>query len=170
MNHFYHASRWKFLIFASMNRLVFFLYLIILLSSKLIFAQGATHIWSKAWGYEHDGENSFEINDLAHDLEGNVYMFGKILGSVDLDPGLDTSESLITEHADPYIIKLNSSGEFLWAKNFEGTLILVSHDRDFLRGFSQKVFEFKDKRVIEHFESIDAFLERNKMESLKALG
>ena len=53
---------------------------------------------------------------------------------------------------------------------FEGTLILVSHDRDFLRGLSQKVFEFKDKRVIEHFESIDAFLERNKMESLKALG
>ncbi len=53
---------------------------------------------------------------------------------------------------------------------FEGTLILVSHDRDFLRGLSQKVFEFKDKRVIEHFETIDAFLERNKMESLKALG
>jgi ATP-binding cassette subfamily F protein 3 len=53
---------------------------------------------------------------------------------------------------------------------FEGTLILVSHDRDFLRGLSQKVFEFKDKRVIEHFETIDAFLERNKLESLKALG
>lgn len=53
---------------------------------------------------------------------------------------------------------------------FEGTLILVSHDRDFLKGLSQKVFEFKNKRVIEHFETIDAFLERNKVESLKALG
>ncbi|MDA7803386.1 ATP-binding cassette domain-containing protein [Crocinitomix sp.] len=53
---------------------------------------------------------------------------------------------------------------------FDGTLILVSHDRDFLKGLSQKVFEFKDKRVIEHFESIDEFLERNKLESLKALG
>jgi len=52
---------------------------------------------------------------------------------------------------------------------FDGTLILVSHDRDFLRGLSQKVFEFKDQRVIEHFESIDAFLERNKIESLKAI-
>ncbi len=50
---------------------------------------------------------------------------------------------------------------------FDGTLILVSHDRDFLQGLSQKVFEFKDKRVIEHFESIDDFLQRNRIENLK---
>jgi ATP-binding cassette subfamily F protein 3 len=49
---------------------------------------------------------------------------------------------------------------------FDGTLILVSHDRDFLQGLSQKVFEFKDQRVIEHFETIDAFLERNKIKSI----
>lgn len=49
---------------------------------------------------------------------------------------------------------------------FEGTLILVSHDRDFLQGLSQKVFEFKDQRVIEHFETIDAFLERNRIKNL----
>ena len=52
---------------------------------------------------------------------------------------------------------------------FDGTLILVSHDRDFLHGLSQKVFEFKDKRVIEHFETIDAFLERNRIENLKEI-
>lgn len=52
---------------------------------------------------------------------------------------------------------------------FDGTLILVSHDRDFLQGLSQKVFEFKDQRVIEHFETIDAFLERNRIESLKQI-
>jgi len=54
--------------------------------------------------------------------------------------------------------------------NFDGTLILVSHDRDFLQGLSEKVFEFKNKRVIEHFETIDAFLERNKVESLANVG
>lgn len=54
-------------------------------------------------------------------------------------------------------------------KAFDGTLILVSHDRDFLLGLSQKVFEFKNKRVIEHFETIDEFLERNKVESLKQM-
>ena len=49
---------------------------------------------------------------------------------------------------------------------FDGTLILVSHDRDFLQGLSQKVFEFKERRVIEHFETIDAFLERNRIKSI----
>lgn len=54
-------------------------------------------------------------------------------------------------------------------KNFDGTLILVSHDRDFLQGLSQKVFEFKDQRVIEHFETIDDFLVRNRIENLKQI-
>ncbi|MCL5127557.1 ABC-F family ATP-binding cassette domain-containing protein [Algibacter sp. L4_22] len=53
--------------------------------------------------------------------------------------------------------------------DFDGTLILVSHDRDFLQGLSNKVFEFKEKRVIEHFETIDDFLVRNRIESLKAI-
>ncbi|PWK17989.1 ABC-F family ATP-binding cassette domain-containing protein [Xanthomarina spongicola] len=52
---------------------------------------------------------------------------------------------------------------------FDGTLILVSHDRDFLQGLSEKVFEFKDQRVIEHFETIDAFLIRNRIENLKEI-
>ncbi len=52
---------------------------------------------------------------------------------------------------------------------FDGTLILVSHDRDFLHGLSEKVFEFKDKRVIEHFETIDDFLLRNRIENLKEI-
>lgn len=52
---------------------------------------------------------------------------------------------------------------------FDGTLILVSHDRDFLHGLSEKVFEFKDKRVIEHFETIDNFLQRNRIENLKEI-
>lgn len=52
---------------------------------------------------------------------------------------------------------------------FDGTLILVSHDRDFLQGLAHKVFEFKNKRVVEHFETIDDFLVRNRMESLKEL-
>ena len=54
-------------------------------------------------------------------------------------------------------------------QSFDGTLILVSHDRDFLQGLSNKVFEFKEKRVIEHFETIDDFLIWNRVESLKGL-
>lgn len=52
---------------------------------------------------------------------------------------------------------------------FDGTLVLVSHDRDFLQGLAKKVFEFKDQRVIEHFETIDDFLIRNKLENLKQM-
>lgn len=52
-------------------------------------------------------------------------------------------------------------------RDFDGTLILVSHDRDFLDGLAQKVFEFGNKRVKEHFEDIKGFLAYKKMETLK---
>lgn len=54
-------------------------------------------------------------------------------------------------------------------RDFDGTLILVSHDRDFLDGLAQKVFEFGNKRVKEHFEDIKGFLAIKKMESLKEI-
>lgn len=44
--------------------------------------------------------------------------------------------------------------------NFDGTLIIVSHDRDFLDGLVTKVFEFGDRRVVEHFDGIYGFLEK----------
>ncbi len=52
---------------------------------------------------------------------------------------------------------------------FDGTLILVSHDRDFLDGLATKVFEFGNKRVKEHFESIAGFLRNKKMENLREI-
>lgn len=54
-------------------------------------------------------------------------------------------------------------------KDFDGTLILVSHDRDFLDGLAQKVFEFANKRVREHFEDINGFLRNKKIENLKEI-
>ena len=52
-------------------------------------------------------------------------------------------------------------------REFDGTLILVSHDRDFLDGLVTKVFEFGHKRVKEHFEDINGFLRNKKIENLK---
>jgi len=52
---------------------------------------------------------------------------------------------------------------------FEGTIILISHDRDFLNGLAEKVFEFGNKRIREHFEDIDSFLKNKKMENLKEI-
>ena len=50
---------------------------------------------------------------------------------------------------------------------FEGTIILVSHDRDFLEGLATKVFEFGNQRVREHFEGISGFLRNKKIDNLK---
>lgn len=52
-------------------------------------------------------------------------------------------------------------------KAFDGTIILVSHDRDFLTGLADKVFEFSNKRVIEHFEDINGFLRNKKLENMR---
>ncbi len=54
-------------------------------------------------------------------------------------------------------------------QEYDGTLILVSHDRDFLDGLAHKVYEFGNKKVIEHLEDIKGFLEKKKMENLREL-
>ena len=54
-------------------------------------------------------------------------------------------------------------------QNFDGTLILVSHDRDFLQGLVSKVYEFGNKQVKEHLEDINGFLQKKKLEHLREL-
>ena len=51
--------------------------------------------------------------------------------------------------------------------NFNGTLIVVSHDREFLQGLTRTVYGFKDKEIKEYLGDIDYFLEQHKMESLR---
>ena len=53
--------------------------------------------------------------------------------------------------------------------DFDGTLIVVSHDRDFLDGLVTKIYEFGNKQVKEHLSGIYEFLEKKKMESLREL-
>jgi len=52
-------------------------------------------------------------------------------------------------------------------KQFNGTLILVSHDRDFLQGLTSTVFGFKDKVIKEYLGDIDYFLEQHQIENLR---
>ena len=54
-------------------------------------------------------------------------------------------------------------------QNFDGTLIVVSHDRDFLDGLVKKVYEFGNKKVTEHLEDIYGFLRKKKMENLREI-
>ncbi len=54
-------------------------------------------------------------------------------------------------------------------RKFEGTLIVVSHDRDFLKDLTNKVYEFKDCRIKEHLGDIDYYLEQRNLENLRDL-
>ncbi|MGJ8658447.1 ABC-F family ATP-binding cassette domain-containing protein [Cellulophaga fucicola] len=54
-------------------------------------------------------------------------------------------------------------------QNFEGTLILVSHDRDFLQGLTNKVYEFKDQKIREYLGDIDYYLNQRKAENFRAI-
>lgn len=52
-------------------------------------------------------------------------------------------------------------------KRFEGTLILVSHDRDFLQGLTNLVYEFKDHKIKEYLGDVDYYLEQRQVENLR---
>jgi ATP-binding cassette subfamily F protein 3 len=54
-------------------------------------------------------------------------------------------------------------------KDFDGTLILVSHDRDFLDGLAEKVFEFGNKQIKEHLYDIKGFLQKKKLDNLREI-
>ncbi|SHI94679.1 ATP-binding cassette, subfamily F, member 3 [Arenibacter nanhaiticus] len=54
-------------------------------------------------------------------------------------------------------------------QNFEGTLILVSHDRDFLQGLTNKVYEFKDGKIKEYLGDVNFYLEQRKVEDFRAI-
>src|SRR6056300_1722666 len=52
---------------------------------------------------------------------------------------------------------------------FEGTLLLVSHDRDFLQGLTNKVYEFKDQKINEYLGDIDFYLEQRKVQDFRGI-
>ena len=54
-------------------------------------------------------------------------------------------------------------------KAYDGTLVVVSHDRDFLDGLVDKMYEFRDGQVREHLGTVDEFLEKRKLETLQEL-
>ena len=54
-------------------------------------------------------------------------------------------------------------------QNFEGTLIIVSHDRDFLQGLTNKVYEFKDKNIKEYLGDIDFYLEQRSLSNFREI-
>lgn len=54
-------------------------------------------------------------------------------------------------------------------KEYEGTLLLVSHDRDFLKGLTSKIIEFKDKRLTEYLGDIEYYLDKRRLADMRAV-
>ncbi|CCG54182.1 Probably involved in regulation of translation initiation [Flavobacterium indicum GPTSA100-9 = DSM 17447] len=54
-------------------------------------------------------------------------------------------------------------------QNFEGTLLLVSHDRDFLQGMANTVYEFKDQKIREYLGDINFFLEQKNVQNMREI-
>jgi ATP-binding cassette subfamily F protein 3 len=53
--------------------------------------------------------------------------------------------------------------------NYEGTVVVVSHDRDFLRGLTNKIFEFTKEGIKVHLDDIDAYLEKKNLDDMRAM-
>ena len=74
-------------------------------------------VWAKGFG----GDAFDYGNSIAVDSSGNLYTTGYFQGTVDFDPGTETSTLTSAGNVDVFVSKLNSSGNFVWAKSFGGT-------------------------------------------------
>jgi hypothetical protein len=73
-------------------------------------------IWARAIG----GEGKVESYDIAVDASGNAYITGDFEDTADFDPGPGTAELTSVDDTDIFVCKLNSSGDFVWAKRLGG--------------------------------------------------
>jgi hypothetical protein len=85
-----------------------------------------TFLWAKRIG----GTNSDDVTSITVDLIGNTYLTGAFTGTVDFDPGLGVYNLTGIGQADIFICKLDSMGNFVWAKSMEGTGIAYSISLD----------------------------------------
>lgn len=72
-------------------------------------------VWAKNFG----GDGITYGNSLTADASGNIYITGLFSYTTDFDPGEGIFNLTVEEESDTYIVKLNASGNFVWAKNFE---------------------------------------------------
>jgi len=80
------------------------------------------------WAKQMVGSSSCEGNSISLDNAGNIYATGYFAGTVDFDPGAGTYTLLPAASMDIYVLKLNPSGNMVWAKQLGGTLNDIGND------------------------------------------
>lgn len=73
------------------------------------------------WAVGYSGTNDVWANSIAVDSDNNVYITGYFQGTIDFDPGIGTFNLTPSGFSDAYILKLDQSGNFLWAQKVGGT-------------------------------------------------
>ena len=76
-----------------------------------------SYVWAKGFG---GGSNADEGQDILTDAVGNVYTTGYFYGTVDFDPGVGVANISGGGNTDAFVSKLDSSGNYVWAKGFAG--------------------------------------------------
>jgi len=76
---------------------------------------------SFVWAKQFTGQSDVSSHSIAFDAAGNILIAGDFLGTVDFDPGSGTSNLTSVNGADNFVCKLDTSGSFIWAKQFGGT-------------------------------------------------
>lgn len=117
--------------------------LILLMISNVITAQVLE------WGTTIGGTDSDHARKVKTDSDGNVYVTGYFTGTTDFDPSSNTFELTSVGTEDIFVLKLDSNGNFLWAKSMGGT----QNDE----AFSLNIDAFGDLLIVGYFEGIADF-------------
>ena len=119
--------------------------LIAIINSNHLFAQQANFEWAKQMGspYTDNGQS------ITVDAHGNVYTVGYFYGIVDFDPGTSVYNLSANGSTDTFIQKLDSNGNFLWAKNIEGSdqnhgnsIVLDISGNIYITGYFEETADF----------------------------
>ena len=86
-----------------------------------IFVQKLDTLGSLVWARSIGGTGGDQGNSMTIDTSGNVYVTGQFQGTVDFDPGAGTTTLTSSGSTDVFVLKLDSSGNLIWAKSFGGT-------------------------------------------------
>ena len=121
-------------------------------------------VWAKSLG----GSSQDQAMDVASDDSGNVYILGRFTGTADFDPGLGVSNLTSNGAFDVFIVKLNSSGDFLWAKSYGNSyddqphaVAVDSSGKVYITGWFQQTVDFDPGAGVTNFASAggtDAYL------------
>ncbi|OGJ40575.1 MAG: hypothetical protein A2378_01820 [Candidatus Pacebacteria bacterium RIFOXYB1_FULL_44_10] len=105
---------------------------------------GGNFLWAKTWGSSGNDISG----GLTFDSTGNIYLTGEYSGTTDFDPGVAVISKATAGSTDAFVLKLNSSGEYVWVDTFgstghdRGSQILVSGTDLYIGGRFQNTVDF----------------------------